>query len=170
MRSLPNAASNCHCPASPPPPLTRYEKGLAAQKRIVGGERVDALHANAPAHKQHVRRWLSANCFGDHVTRNGIDVPTRQLLTFAMLAALGGCQAQLAGHVAANLNVGDDRTLLLNVLTQLIPYLGYHPQPQRAAGARRRHPPREVTEGSAMASRSWLVSPGCASYAIAAAR
>jgi 4-carboxymuconolactone decarboxylase len=86
---------------------------------------VDALYANAPADKQHMQRWLSANCFGDHVTRNGIEVPTRELLTFVMLAAFGGCQAQPAGHVAANLNVRDDRTLLLNVLTQLIPYLGY---------------------------------------------
>jgi 4-carboxymuconolactone decarboxylase len=42
-----------------------------------------------------------------------------------MLAALGGCEPQLAGHVVANLNVGNDRTLLLNVLTQLIPYIGY---------------------------------------------
>jgi Carboxymuconolactone decarboxylase family len=42
-----------------------------------------------------------------------------------MLAALGGCEPQLAGHAAANLNVGNDRTLLLNVLTQLLPYIGY---------------------------------------------
>ena len=106
-------------------PDTRFDEGLAVQKRIVGGDRVDALYASAPPDEQHIQRWLSANCFGDHLTRNGVDVPTRELLTFAMLAALGGCEPQLAGHVAANLNVGNDRTVLLNVLTQLIPYLGY---------------------------------------------
>jgi 4-carboxymuconolactone decarboxylase len=106
-------------------PETRYEKGLAVQKRIIGADRVDALHANAPADEQHIQRWLSANCFGDHLTRGGIDVPTRELLTFAMLASLGGCEPQLGGHVAANLNLGNGRTTLLNVLTQLIPYIGY---------------------------------------------
>ena len=52
-------------------------------------------------------------------------MPHRELLTFAMLAALGGCESQLAGHVAANRNVGNDRATLLDVLTQLIPYIGY---------------------------------------------
>lgn len=106
-------------------PDTRYDAGFAVQKQIVGADRLDALYANAPADEQHIQRWLSANCFGDHLTRGGIDVPTRELLTFAMLAALGGCEPQLAGHVAGNLNVGNDRALLLNVLTQLIPYIGY---------------------------------------------
>jgi 4-carboxymuconolactone decarboxylase len=106
-------------------PETRYEKGLEVQKRIVGADRVDALYANAPADEQHIQRWLSANCFGDHLTRGGIDVPTRELLTFVMLASLGGCESQLAGHVAANRNVGNERAVLLNVLTQLIPYIGY---------------------------------------------
>ncbi len=106
-------------------PETRYEQGLAVQKQIVGPDRVEALRASAPPDEQHIQRWLSANCFGDHLTRTGLDVPTRELLTFAMLASLGGCEPQLAGHVAANLNVGNDRSVLLNVLTQLIPYIGY---------------------------------------------
>jgi len=72
-----------------------------------------------------VQRYLSANCFGDHLTRTGIDLPERELLTFAMLAALGGCDAQVKGHVAGNLNVGNDRARLLSVLTVLIPFIGY---------------------------------------------
>jgi len=54
-----------------------------------------------------------------------IDVPTRDLLTLSMLAALGGCDAQVRGHVAANLNVGNDRTRLIDVITQLLPFIGY---------------------------------------------
>jgi 4-carboxymuconolactone decarboxylase len=106
-------------------PQTRFEKGLEVQKRVIGAERVDAMHASAPEDEQHIQRFLSANCFGDHLTRTGIDVPTRELLTFAMLAALGGCEPQLKGHVAANVNVGNDRARLLDVLTQLLPYIGY---------------------------------------------
>jgi 4-carboxymuconolactone decarboxylase len=42
-----------------------------------------------------------------------------------MLVALGGCEAQVKGHVAANLNVGNDRGLLIAVVTQLLPFIGY---------------------------------------------
>lgn len=42
-----------------------------------------------------------------------------------MLVSLGGCEAQVKGHVAANLNVGNDRARLIDVLTQLLPFIGY---------------------------------------------
>jgi 4-carboxymuconolactone decarboxylase len=106
-------------------PDTREEKGLAVQKTIVGADRVDAMYANAPADELHIPRYLSANCFGDHYTRTGLDLPTRELLTFAMLIAMGGCEPQAKGHVAANLNVGNDRQTLLAVATQLLPFIGY---------------------------------------------
>jgi 4-carboxymuconolactone decarboxylase len=67
------------------------------------------MYASAAADELHFQRFLSANCFGDHITRTGIGVPMRELLTFAMLAVLGGCDPQVKGHVAANLNVGNDR-------------------------------------------------------------
>jgi 4-carboxymuconolactone decarboxylase len=106
-------------------PETRTPMGRAVQAQIVGDDTVEQLYASAPADEQHIQRFLSANCFGDHLTRTGIDVPTRELLTFAMLVSLGGCEPQVKGHVAANLNVGNDRARLLDVLTQLIPFIGY---------------------------------------------
>jgi len=106
-------------------PETRAEKGLEVQKRIVGSDVVEKLYASAPADQQHIQRFLSANCFGDHLTRSGIDVPTRELLTFSMLVSLGGCDAQVKGHVAANIKVGNDRARLIDVLTQLLPFIGY---------------------------------------------
>ncbi len=94
-------------------PQTRMEKGLAVQKEIVGAELVDQMYASAPHDEMHIQRLLSANCFGDHYTRTGIDIQTRELLTFAMLISLGGCEPQAKGHVAANLNVGNDRQVLI---------------------------------------------------------
>jgi 4-carboxymuconolactone decarboxylase len=38
---------------------------------------------------------------------------------------MGGCEPQARGHVAANLNVGNDRGVLLSVITQLLPFIGY---------------------------------------------
>jgi 4-carboxymuconolactone decarboxylase len=70
---------------------TRGGQGRAVQDRIVGADQVEHMYASAAQDEQHFQYFLSANCFGDHITRTGIDVPTRELLTFAMLAALGGC-------------------------------------------------------------------------------
>lgn len=106
-------------------PECRGEKGLAVQKQIVGDDRIDQLYASAPADQQHIQRFLSANCFGDYLTRSGIDLAIRELITLSFLVALGGCDAQVKGHVAANLNVGNDRARLIDVLTQLIPFIGY---------------------------------------------
>jgi len=104
---------------------TRAAHGRAVQERIVGADRVERMYAGAAEDELHFQRFLSANCFGDYLTRSGIDVPVRELLTFAMLAALGGCDLQVRSHVAANLNVGNDRELLISVITVLLPFIGY---------------------------------------------
>ena len=72
-------------------PENRAEKGLAIQKRIVGDALVEKLYASAPADERHIQRFLSANCFGDNYTRDGVAITTRELLTFSMLVSLGGC-------------------------------------------------------------------------------
>src|SRR5208282_3786560 len=105
-------------------PETRYEKGLRVQKAILG-DRIDQMYAQSPQDQLHIQKYLSGNCFGDYLTRNALDLKTRELLTFSMLAALGGCEPQLAGHIAANLAVGNDRQVLINTITQLLPFIGY---------------------------------------------
>src|SRR5260370_2678060 len=62
-------------------PEDRAEKGLAVQKQIIGRDTVEKLYNSSPADQMHIQHFLSANCFGDHYTRTGIDVPTRELLT-----------------------------------------------------------------------------------------
>jgi len=104
---------------------SRMSTGLAVQKEIVGAGAVDAMYDAAPADALHIQHYLSRNCFGDHVSRAGLDLPTRELLTFAMLVSLGGCDPQVQGHTGANLRVGNDRALLLAVLTHLLPFIGY---------------------------------------------
>ena len=104
---------------------TRAEQGLAVQKEIVGADVIEQMYASASDDEIHFQHLLSANCFGDHYTRTGIDVRTRELLTFAMLVSLGGCEPQAKGHVAANLNVGNERGLLLSLITELLPFIGY---------------------------------------------
>jgi len=103
---------------------TRLERGLDVQRRIFG-ETIDRMYAASPKDQLHFQRYLSANCFGDFYTRTGLELKTRELLTFAMLASMGGCEPQLAGHVAGNLVVGNDRRVLVGTITQLLPFIGY---------------------------------------------
>lgn len=105
-------------------PETRFEKGMALSKSIFG-EAIDKMYQQSPKNQLHIQRYLSANCFGDYYTRNGLDIKTRELLTFSIILSLGGCEPQLKGHIQGNANVGNDKELLINVVTQLLPYIGY---------------------------------------------
>jgi 4-carboxymuconolactone decarboxylase len=118
-------------------PETREQKGLAVEKEIVGADAIDRMYASASNDAIHFQHFLSANCFGDHYTRTGLDVRTRELLTFAMLVSLGGCDPQVKGHVAANLRVGNDRAARRHHAAS-----AFHrvpPHTQRAGGYQRGH-------------------------------
>ena len=106
-------------------PGPRAEQGRAVQEKVVGPERVKAMYDNAGEDERHFQQFLSSNCFGDYLSRSGVDVPTRELLTFAMLSSLGGADPQVRAHVAANINVGNTRQQLLDVVTVLVPFIGY---------------------------------------------
>ncbi|ROQ37024.1 4-carboxymuconolactone decarboxylase [Frondihabitans sp. PhB188] len=106
-------------------PETRAAVGRAKQEEIVGAEPVAGMYASAPDDAVHFQQFLSSNCFGDYYTRTGFDVRQRELITFALLVALGGADNQVRGHVSANLRVGNTRADLLDVLTVLVAYVGY---------------------------------------------
>lgn len=105
-------------------PETRHQKGLDLTIAIFGNV-LEQMSESSPENQKHIPEYLAANCFGDYVTRKGIDLKTRELLTFSMLLSLGGCESQLKGHTQGNLNLGNDKEVLLSVVTQLIPYVGY---------------------------------------------
>lgn len=97
----------------------RLEKGVEAQTAIFGEQMKEAWK------KGHINRWLADNCFGDYYTRTGLDLPQRELITFCFLAAQGGCEPQLTAHIQGNINLGNDKELLIKVVSQCLPYIGY---------------------------------------------
>ncbi|MEH2436808.1 MAG: carboxymuconolactone decarboxylase family protein [Nostoc sp.] len=103
---------------------TRYDKGLAIQKAVFG-ETIDQMYERSPKDQLHIQRFLSANCFGDYYTRNGLDIKVRELITLSILIALGGVESQIKGHIQGNLNVGNGKEILLDLITQLLPWVGY---------------------------------------------
>ena len=103
---------------------TRFDRGLEIQTNTFGRGILDAL-SNAPANQRHIREYLSSMCFGDFYTREGLDMKTRELLTFIMIISLGGQESQATGHATGNLSVGNSKDTLIEAVTQCIPYIGY---------------------------------------------
>lgn len=104
---------------------TRFEDGFQVQSDIFGTEHIAALHKNSPANQKHIANYLSEFCFGDTYTRSGLDLQMRELITLCAISTIGGAEPQVKAHVQANLNVGNDKELLLDAVTQCLPYIGF---------------------------------------------
>lgn len=102
----------------------RLADGIAAQKSIFGAN-IDTMRASAPENQKNIQDYLSAYCFGDFYTRRFLTIPERELLTFAILAAQGGCEPQVKAHVGGNAAVGNKKETLLAALTVCLPYIGF---------------------------------------------
>lgn len=103
---------------------TRYEKGLEKQVAIAG-DRILRRMETAPSDEAHINTLLAENCFGDYYTRNILSLKDRELITFVTIAALGGADPQVRGHVSANVAAGNTRQDLLDAITVALPYMGY---------------------------------------------
>lgn len=103
---------------------TRFDKGLEKQVSIFG-DAILAAHSNAAPNQKHIQNFLSANCFGDFYTRKGLDLKTRELLTFIMIISLGGAEPQAIAHANANIKMGNSKDMMLEAVTQCLPYIGY---------------------------------------------
>lgn len=102
----------------------RLEKGAQAQVDIFG-DGMKEFYKSGPEESRHINYWLADNCFGDYYTRTGLDYKQREMITFCFLAAQGGCEPQLASHVAANMRIGNDKNFLIKVISQCLPFIGY---------------------------------------------
>lgn len=104
---------------------TRLAAGQQAQADIFGGDfQGGTSSGNGPSETGHIDRWLSDNCFGDYFTRRGLDFKQREMITFCFLSALG-TEPQLKVHVGGNVIVGNDRSYLIRIASQCMPYAGY---------------------------------------------
>jgi 4-carboxymuconolactone decarboxylase len=105
-------------------PENRHTKGLELMKATFG-EQIEAMQKNTSDDQKYIQDYLSGNCLGDYYTRKGLDMKTRELLTFSILISMGGTDSQVRRHIQGNLNVGNNREPLIGITTQLLPYIGY---------------------------------------------
>lgn len=62
--------------------------------------------------------------FADIVGRDGIDLRTREMLTVAMLAAMGTASGQLEFHIRAAMNTGVTQEEIVEIVLQVSVYAG----------------------------------------------
>ena len=104
---------------------TRFEKGLAVQQEIFGADNINKMRDAAPEELKHIQDYLSAYCFGDFYTRGTLDLKMRELITFCAFCCLGGCEPQAKSHAGANISVGNTREMLIDAVTQCLPFIGF---------------------------------------------
>ena len=104
---------------------TRFNNGLAVQQNIFGAENINNMRNAAPPALKHIQDYLSAYCFGDFYTRKTLDLKMRELITFCAICSLGGCEPQAKAHAAANISVGNTREMLIDAITQCLPFIGF---------------------------------------------
>lgn len=105
-------------------PDSRLRHGIEAQVNIFG-DSMYSFTESGPEETRHIRRWLAANCFGDWYVRGGLSFAQREVLTFCYLAAQGGCESQLTSHARANMRLGNSKAFLTDIVSNLVPYIGY---------------------------------------------
>ncbi len=103
---------------------SRMQGGEEAQVSIFGEGMRDFKSKGNPEYPQ-INEWLVDNCFGDWYTRGGLNLAERELVTFCIIAAQGGCDPQLRGHAAGNLSAGNSKELLIRVVSSNLPFIGY---------------------------------------------
>jgi len=114
-KPLPSNMTNTHG--------TRYSTGLKVQKKLFGNA-VEKEYADAPEDEKLFKKVETSFAYGDFYTRSSLDLKTRELLTYSTLLGMG-YEEPLKKHIAANIKLGNDRALLLTVLSRTMPYIGF---------------------------------------------
>lgn len=104
----------------------RYEKGLEIQEPLYGNNMKNALKDVPDSMGTDVANFLTAVHFGDFYTRKGLDLKTRELLTYCVLTTIGA-ETQLNAHIPANIKLGNSKEILSAAVIQSMPYIGFPP-------------------------------------------
>ena len=101
----------------------RFKKGMEVRKSVLGEDHIERAEANKTDFDADFQRFITETAWGSVWVRPGLETKTRQLLTIAMLAALGRHE-ELALHVRATRNTGISRSEVKEALMQVAVYAG----------------------------------------------
>lgn len=100
-----------------------YKQGMKTRRSVLGDEHVNNAEANKSHFDADFQRFITETAWGTVWSRPGLDLRTRNLLTIAILAALGK-EHELDLHLHATKNVGVIDDEVKEVLMQVAVYAG----------------------------------------------
>ena len=103
--------------------LDRRAKALALLEQL-DPDAPTRVAANLDALSDDFLEIILGFSFADIVSRPGIDLRTREMLTVSALMAMGTAPGQLEFHIRAALNTGVTREEIIEILLQIAVYAG----------------------------------------------
>lgn len=102
----------------------RHEKGKAIQDKLYPGGIASVMEGMPDDMGKAVENFLTDYFFGDIYSRGALDLPTRELLGYCVLATLGA-DSQLQSHYHGNIHAGNSPETLTAAIIQCLPYIGF---------------------------------------------
>jgi 4-carboxymuconolactone decarboxylase len=104
-------------------PASRFDRGLAIRRRVLGARYVDEALRTADDFTRPLQELVTEFCWGAVWTRPGLPEKTRSMLNLAMLTALNRPH-ELRLHLRGALRNGCTRQEIMEVLLQAAIYCG----------------------------------------------
>lgn len=104
-------------------PTTRFQRGLAVRRAVLGAEYVDRALAEADEFTRPLQELVTEYCWGAVWTRPGLPRKTRSLLNIGMLVALNRPH-ELKLHLRGAQRNGCTQAEIMEVLLQAAIYCG----------------------------------------------
>ena len=103
---------------------SRHAAGKAVQDKLYPGGIAPVMEGLPGDMGSDVGRFLTDYCFGEIYSRSALDLPTRELLGYCVLATLEA-ESQLQSHYHGNLRAGNSPEMLTAAVIQCLPYIGF---------------------------------------------
>jgi 4-carboxymuconolactone decarboxylase len=101
----------------------KFTQGTKMRRAVLGDAHVDRAEASKTAFDADFQQMITEFAWGTVWQGTALDMPTRHLITIAMLAALGK-EHELAMHLRATQNTGVTPEQLKDVFMQVAIYAG----------------------------------------------
>ncbi|MGC9516300.1 MAG: carboxymuconolactone decarboxylase family protein [Methanomicrobiales archaeon] len=102
----------------------RFEKGLKILEKY-NPDSFNTLKEDLSDIAPDLARYVVEFPYGDIYSRPGLEMKNREMITVAVLTALGNAENQLKSHITAALNAGCTREEVVEIMIQISAYAGF---------------------------------------------
>lgn len=105
--------------------MDKYEKGCEKAKEFIGEDALKALIENHKVCAPQLSKFVIENVWGDIFSReSSLSAQQLEMLTVAVIGALGDCPGPLKAHMNGALNVGVKPEQISEILTVIAALAG----------------------------------------------